>query len=66
MPAPHTETALNHIRRIVTIAAQPGAPITRQEAFEQIIEELELAGYCPDLHDGAGAEASAQPPRRAN
>ncbi|HEX2559508.1 hypothetical protein [Phenylobacterium sp.] len=66
MPAPHTETALHHIRRIVTIAAQPGAPITRQEAFEQIIEELELAGFCPDLGDGAGADAPAEPARRTN
>lgn len=47
MPAPHTEIALQHIRRIVTLASQPGAPITRQEAFEQIVEELELAGLCP-------------------
>lgn len=62
MPGPHTETALQHIQRIVTIAAQPGAPITRQEAFEQIIEELELAGFCPELGDGAPAEA---PPERA-
>jgi hypothetical protein len=43
--APHGETALQHIQRIVTIASRPGAPITRQEAFEQIVEELELAGY---------------------
>jgi len=46
MPAPHTEIALQHIWRIVTLASQPGAPITRQEAFEQIVEELELAGLC--------------------
>ena len=65
MPAPHSETALQHIRRIVTIAAQPGAPITRQEAFEQIIEELELAGFCPELGDGLPAEPPAQT-RRAN
>jgi hypothetical protein len=65
MPAPHTETALHHIRRIVTIASQPGAPITRQEAFEQIIEELELAGFCPDLQGGPPGD-SAAPTRRAN
>ena len=48
--APHCETALHHIQRIVTIASRPGAPITRQEAFEQIIEELELAGFgSPEL-----------------
>lgn len=60
MPAPHTETALQHIRRIVTIASQPGAPITRQEAFEQIIEELELAGFCPELGEAPPAEPSAR------
>lgn len=48
--APHCETALQHIQRIVTIASRPGAPITRQEAFEQIVEELELAGLgSPEL-----------------
>jgi hypothetical protein len=48
--APHSETALQHIQRIVTIASRPGAPITRQEAFEQIVEELELAGLgSPEL-----------------
>lgn len=48
--APHTGTALQHIQRIVTIASRPGAPITRQEAFEQIVEELELAGLgSPEL-----------------
>jgi hypothetical protein len=51
-PAPHCETALQHIQRIVTIASRPGAPITRQEAFEQIIEELELAGFgSPELDE---------------
>jgi hypothetical protein len=66
MPAPHTETALHHIRRIVTIASQPGAPITRQEAFEQIVEELDLAGFCPDLGDGHSADIPPQADLRAN
>lgn len=56
-PAPHCETALNHIRRIVAIASGPAAPITRQEAFEQIIEELDLAGFgSPELEAGPGVE----------
>lgn len=66
MPAPHTETALHHIRRIVTIAAQPGAPITRQEAFEQIVEELELAGFCPDIGDHLAPDAASPAVRAAN
>lgn len=66
MPAPNTETALQHIQRIVTIASQPGAPITRQEAFEQIIEELELAGFCPEIQGGSPAEASVHQAQRAN
>jgi hypothetical protein len=57
MPAPHTETALQQIRRIVTLASQPSAPITRQEAFEQIVEELELAGLCPIVEPAAPESA---------
>lgn len=63
IPAPHCETALQHIQRIVSIASRPGAPITRAEAFEQIIEELELAGFgFPDL-DGS-VVAPPRPDRR--
>jgi hypothetical protein len=45
IPAPHSETALQRIQRVVTLASRANAPITAQEAYEQIIEELELAGY---------------------
>ncbi|HEY9217574.1 MAG TPA: hypothetical protein VIO94_05950 [Phenylobacterium sp.] len=64
IPAPHCETALQHIRKIVTTAARPGAPITRQEAFEQIVEELELAGFgSPELDLEQPLEAAPGRPR---
>jgi hypothetical protein len=47
LPPLHCETALQHIQRIVTLASQPRAPITLREAYEQIVEELELAGFAP-------------------
>ena len=45
MPTSHLEGALNRIQRIVTTASQEAAPLTEHEAFEQIVEELELAGF---------------------
>ena len=45
MSSNHCETALLHIQRIVTLASKSEAPITQREAYEQIIEELELAGF---------------------
>lgn len=41
----HCEAALHRIQRIVTTASRSDAPITEREAYEQIIEELELAGF---------------------
>jgi hypothetical protein len=45
MPAEHCESALQRIQRIVTLASRESAPITSGEAYEQIVEELELAGF---------------------
>jgi hypothetical protein len=45
MPTSHLEGALNRIQRIVATASQDAAPLTEHEAFEQIVEELELAGF---------------------
>lgn len=47
MPAPHLETALKHMQRIVATAMLPSSPITVREALEQVAEELDLAGYGP-------------------
>lgn len=41
----HLQGALSRIQRIVSTASQSQAPLTEHEAFEQIVEELELAGY---------------------
>ena len=58
LPSSHLEGALNRIQRIVTAASQEEAPLTEHEAFEQIVEELELAGFGaphmdPDLEQAA-------------
>jgi len=45
MPSSHLEGALTRIQRIVCTASQAEAPLTEHEAFEQIVEELELAGF---------------------
>lgn len=45
LPASHLEDALSRIQRIVTLASQPQPPVTEHEAFEQVVEELELAGF---------------------
>lgn len=47
MSAPHLETALKHMQRIVATAMLPSPPITVREALEQVAEELDLAGYGP-------------------
>lgn len=41
----HLEYALSRLQQIVTAASQDPAPVTTHEAFEQVVEELELAGY---------------------
>jgi len=45
LPSSHLEGALTRIQRIVGAASQSQAPLTEHEAFEQIVEELELAGF---------------------
>ena len=46
----HLEGAMGRLQRIVTIAQREDAPLTEHEAFLQIVEELELAGFgSPDL-----------------
>jgi hypothetical protein len=57
MPAPHLETALKHVQRIVSTAMLPSSPITVREALEQVAEELDLAGYGPvELAGGPAVE----------
>ena len=53
MPPSHLEAALSRIQRIVSTASRPQAPLTEHEAFEQIVEELELATMDPELEAAA-------------
>ena len=53
MPSSHLEAALSRIQRIVSTASQPRAPVTEHEAIEQIVEELELAGFGAPVMDSA-------------
>jgi hypothetical protein len=62
LPSNHLETALLKLQKIITLASRSEAPITSTEAYEQIIEELELAGFGSLELDPTIAEA---PPRRA-
>jgi hypothetical protein len=56
MTSTHCEAALHRIQRIVTTASRPDAPITVREAYEQIVEALELAGFgAPFLDEAAAA-----------
>ena len=41
----HCETMLLRLQRIVTLAGRPSPPITLAEAYDQIVEELELGGF---------------------
>jgi hypothetical protein len=67
MSLPHSETALQRIQRIVTVASRPRAPITTTEAYEQIVEELELAGFGSTDLQGAGlADFSPPAPRKGS
>ena len=45
MAVEHLEGALARMQRIITLASQSRAPITRVEALEHLIEEMELAGF---------------------
>lgn len=59
MPSSHLEATLSRIQRIVSTASRPGAPLTEHEAFEQIVEALELAGFGAPVMD-AGLEQAAR------
>ena len=47
----HLEAALSRIQRIVSTASRPEPPLTEHEAFEQIVEALELAGFGAPVMD---------------
>jgi hypothetical protein len=64
IPPNHCASALRKIQRIVTLASTDEAPITSREAYEQIIEELELAGFGSMVLDPTLADAAPQPARR--
>jgi hypothetical protein len=67
MSLPHSETALQRIQRIVTVASRPRAPITTSEAYEQIVEELELAGFgSTEIEDAAASDFSDTAPRKTS
>ena len=51
MPSSHLEAALSRIQRIVSTASRADAPVTEHEAYEQIVEELELAGFGAPVMD---------------
>jgi hypothetical protein len=59
MTSEHCESALHRIQRIITNASRPDAPITEREAYEQIVEELELAGFGAPFLDGQAVVAAA-------
>jgi hypothetical protein len=64
LPSNHCESALLKLQRIITLALRDEAPITSGEAYEQIIEELELAGFGSLEVDAMLAEAP-QPQKAA-
>jgi hypothetical protein len=43
--ASHLEVVLSRIQRIVSTVSTAQPPLTEHEALEQILEELELAGF---------------------
>lgn len=45
LPDAHYEQALSRLQRIIASASRNDPPITEHEAFEQIVEALELAGF---------------------
>lgn len=63
IPPTHCAYALRKIQQIVTLATKDEPPITSREAYEQIIEELELAGFGSLIFDPALAEAPAKAKR---
>jgi len=56
----HLEEAMGRLQRIVTIAQRERAPMTEHEAFEQMVEELELAGFGSPELDAELLEAAGQ------
>lgn len=64
IPPNHCAYALRKIQKIVTLATSEAAPITSREAYEQIIEELELAGFGSLVLDPALADAAPPKQRR--
>ena len=66
LPPEHCETALMRIQRIITLASREQAPITSNEAYEQIVEELELAGFGSLDPDPLLESPSAKPARRGH
>lgn len=40
------------IQGVIAIATRPEPPITRLEAYDQIVEEMELAGFGAPVHGG--------------
>jgi hypothetical protein len=39
------ETLARRVQRIITTATGEDAPITQREAYTQVVEEMELAGF---------------------
>ena len=44
-PQTRLETLARRVQTIITAATGEDAPITRSEAYEQVVEEMELAGF---------------------
>lgn len=44
-PQTRLDTLARRIQAIITHATESQPPITRAEAYDQIVEEMELAGY---------------------
>lgn len=46
------DTLARRIQGIIAHATDPDPPITRTEAYDQIVEEMELAGYGAPILEG--------------
>jgi hypothetical protein len=62
------DTLARRLQTVITTATQPNPPITRLEAYEQMVEELELAGYgaAVAIHDLTPADMSELRRQAAN
>jgi hypothetical protein len=56
----HLEVVLTRIQRIVSTVSTAQPPLTEHEALEQIVEQLELAGFGARAPD-AKSEAASRP-----